>query len=62
MITRRMAGNISKFGSLTSPEALLTLGASARYLAQNRGYGEKVSHELPKLLLRVRFPLPAPTI
>ena len=25
-----------------------------------RGYGEKVSHELPKLLLRVRFPLPAP--
>src|SRR6056297_3702863 len=25
------------------------------------GYGEKVSRELPKLKLRVRFPLPAPT-
>ena len=25
-----------------------------------RGYGEKVSRELPKLKLRVRFPLPAP--
>ena len=25
-----------------------------------RGYGEKVSRELPKLQLRVRFSLPAP--
>lgn len=29
---------------------------------KERGYGEKVSRKLPKLQLRVRFPLPAPTI
>ena len=29
--------------------------------AAQGGYGEKVSRELPKLKLRVQFPLPAPT-
>ena len=29
-------------------------------LLKLRGYGEKVSRELPKLQLRVRFSLPAP--
>ena len=31
------------------------------YPAAQGGYGEKVSRELPKLKLRVQFPLPAPT-
>ena len=30
------------------------------YRAAQGGYGEKVSRELPKLKLRVQFPLPAP--
>ena len=48
-----MRGPIERSSLLTSQVIDLTLLALG-------GYGEKVSHELPKLSLRVRFPLPAP--
>jgi hypothetical protein len=40
---------------------LTTARAFATHMPE-RGYGEKVSRELPKLKLRVRFPLPAPLL
>ncbi len=51
--SNRVRGLIGRSSLLTSQVIDLTLLALG-------GYGEKVSHELPKLSLRVRFPLPAP--
>ena len=51
--SNRVRGPIERSSLLTSQVIDLTLLALG-------GYGEKVSHELPKLSLRVRFPLPAP--
>ena len=43
------------------PALAIDLSYGADYPeAPERGYGEKVSRELPKLKLRVRFSLPAP--
>ncbi len=40
---------------------LIARAETGRYRDHHRrGYGEKVSRELPKLKLRVRFSLPAP--
>ena len=50
-------------GANQRPLPLICLDASwalTYCTRQERGYGEKVSRELPKLKLRVRFPLPAP--
>ena len=47
-----------------STERVFLVDASCcdHYRAAQGGYGEKVSRELPKLKLRVQFPLPAPTL
>ena len=48
--------------TLGFPNLLLTLVKPYSISTEARGHGEMVSHEPSKLLVRVRFPLPAPVL